>query len=86
MTVTAKQNPAEVQPNLAVRTENNSRVATINVADDKAKVAAMTGWRRDLFGAKALELKHGRLALTVESGKVVTLEWQEAPDASVDAA
>ena len=55
-------------------------------ADDKAKVAAMTGWRRDLFGAKALELKHGRLALTVESGKVVTLEWQEAPDASVDAA
>ena len=38
------------------------------------------------IGAKALELKHGRLALTVESGKVVTLEWQEAPDASVDAA
>ena len=55
-------------------------------ADDKAKVAALTGWRRDLFGAKALELKHGRLALTVESGKVVTLEWQDAPDTSVDAA
>ena len=47
-------------------------------SDDKANVAALSGWRRELFGAKALELKHGRLALTVESGKVVTLEWQEA--------
>lgn len=45
--------------------------------DDHADVAALTGWRRDLFGAKALELKHGRLALTLERGKVVTLEWQE---------
>ena len=49
-------------------------------SDDKAKVPAMTGWRRELFGVKALELKHGRLALTVENGKVVTLEWQEAAD------
>jgi ribonuclease D len=46
-------------------------------SDDKAEVAALSGWRRDLFGAKALELKHGRLALTLERGKVVTLEWQE---------
>lgn len=45
--------------------------------DDNAKVAALHGWRRDLFGVKALELKHGRLALTVEQGKVVMLEWQE---------
>ncbi|PNG27356.1 ribonuclease D [Methylocella silvestris] len=49
-------------------------------ADDNAKVAALTGWRRDLFGLKALELKHGRLALTVERGRVVMLEWQEAPE------
>ena len=55
-------------------------------ADDRAKVAAMAGWRRELFGSKALELKHGRLALTVEEGKVVTLEWREAPEPSVDAA
>lgn len=50
--------------------------------DDRAKVAALSGWRRELFGNKALELKHGRLALTVEEGKVVTLEWQDAPDAA----
>ncbi len=45
--------------------------------DDKADVGALQGWRRDLFGLKALELKHGRLALTLERGKVITLEWQE---------
>jgi ribonuclease D len=47
-------------------------------ADDRAAVASLTGWRYQIFGEKALELKHGRLALTVEKGKVVTLEWQEA--------
>ena len=30
-----------------------------------------------MFGAKALDLKNGRLALTVEGGKVVALEWQD---------
>ena len=39
---------------------------------------ALSGWRRKLFGQRALELKHGRLALTVENGKVVTLEWHDA--------
>jgi ribonuclease D len=47
-------------------------------SDDKADVAALTGWRRKLFGHRALELKHGRLALTVENSKVVTLEWRDA--------
>ena len=51
-------------------------------ADDRADVAALKGWRRELFGVKALELKHGRLALTVEQGRVVTLEWQEAAQES----
>jgi len=47
-------------------------------ANDKADVPALSGWRRKLFGERALELKHGRLALTVENGKVVTLEWRDA--------
>ncbi len=46
--------------------------------NDKADVPALAGWRRKLFGQRALELKHGRLALTVENGKVVTLEWRDA--------
>src|SRR4029077_8475950 len=45
---------------------------------DKADAPALSGWRRKLFGERALELKHGRLALTVENGKVVTLEWKDA--------
>jgi len=43
-------------------------------ADDDADVPAMKGWRRELFGEKALALKHGRLALAVDKGKVVTVE------------
>lgn len=43
-------------------------------ADDEADVPAMKGWRRELFGEKALALKHGRLALAVDKGKVVTVE------------
>ena len=48
---------------------------------DDADVAALKGWRRRIFGARALELKQGRLALTVENGKVTLLEWQEAGSA-----
>ena len=46
-------------------------------SDDKADVAALRGWRREIFGVKALELKRGKLALTVERGRVITLEWQD---------
>jgi ribonuclease D len=49
-------------------------------ADDRAKVQTLAGWRYELFGAKAMELKKGRLALTVENGKVVTLEWHETDE------
>jgi ribonuclease D len=49
-------------------------------ANDAADVPALAGWRRKLFGQRALELKHGRLALTVENGKVVTLEWRDAEE------
>ncbi|MGA2795029.1 MAG: ribonuclease D [Roseiarcus sp.] len=55
-------------------------------ADDRADVAALHGWRRNLFGARALELKRGRLALTVEDGKVVTLEWRDADAADAKTA
>jgi ribonuclease D len=43
-------------------------------ANDEADVPAMKGWRRELFGDKALALKHGKLALAVENGKVVGVE------------
>jgi ribonuclease D len=44
------------------------------IADqDEADVPALHGWRRELFGEKALALKHGRLALAIEKGKVTTI-------------
>jgi len=49
-------------------------------ADDNADVPAMHGWRRELFGEKALALKHGRLALAVERGRVVTSERTSPQD------
>ncbi len=43
-------------------------------ADDEADVPAMKGWRRELFGEKALSLKKGRLALALEKGRVTAVE------------
>ncbi|MGH6968572.1 MAG: ribonuclease D [Stellaceae bacterium] len=41
-------------------------------ADDAAPVRALHGWRAEIFGKDALELKHGRLALTA-AGKHIKL-------------
>lgn len=41
---------------------------------DDADVPAMRGWRRELFGDKALALKQGRLALSIERGRVAMQE------------
>ncbi|WP_315739434.1 MULTISPECIES: ribonuclease D [unclassified Bradyrhizobium] len=43
-------------------------------ADDNADVAALQGWRRELFGEAALALKHGKLALAIEKGRVVRVD------------
>jgi ribonuclease D len=50
-------------------------VATVSdlehiAADDKADVAALRGWRREIFGNDALDLKHGRLAMTAKGKRV----------------
>ena len=41
---------------------------------DDADIAAQHGWRFDLFGKKALELKHGKLAMKLERGRVQFIE------------
>ncbi len=43
-------------------------------ASDRADVPALKGWRRELFGDKALALKHGKLALAIDDGKVAVVE------------
>jgi ribonuclease D len=39
-------------------------------ADDNADVPALHGWRREVFGADALALKHGTLALTAGRNRI----------------
>lgn len=39
-------------------------------ANDEADVPALRGWRRKVFGERALALKHGHLALKLRDGKV----------------
>jgi ribonuclease D len=53
--------------------EDLERIAT----DDRADVAALHGWRREMFGEQAIALKRGRLALAVDKGRVVPVERTE---------
>jgi ribonuclease D len=53
-------------PVVAKRAELD-RIAT----EDNPDVPALRGWRREVFGADALELRAGRLALTGRQGAVV---------------
>ena len=53
-------------------------VATVDdleaiAADDDADVPALQGWRRELFGERALGLKHGRLASAIEKPRRVQI-------------
>ena len=43
-------------------------------SSDEADVPALRGWRRQLFGADALEFKRGKLALTLEGRRVRIIE------------
>ena len=42
--------------------------------DDEADVPALHGWRRELYGADALALKKGRLAITADGGALRVIE------------
>lgn len=48
------------------------------VLDDNADVPALKGWRRKLFGEKALAIKHGRLALAATRKGVVEVPVEAA--------
>ncbi len=56
----------QVAPRLIASASDIEAIA----ADDNADVLALSGWRRTVFGERALALKHGRLALKLKDGKV----------------
>jgi len=51
-------------------------------ADDAAPVRALQGWRGDIFGKDALDLKHGRLALTAAGKRVKLVRPGDAREAA----
>jgi ribonuclease D len=59
----------KVAPRLIADSEDIEAIASQREPD----VAALKGWRRELFGEDALRLKRGELALTVRKGEVVVI-------------
>ncbi|WP_137151968.1 ribonuclease D [Devosia sp. FKR38] len=51
------------------------------VLDDEADVPALQGWRRKLFGDKALAIKHGRIGLVATRKGIVEFEVKQ-PEAA----
>lgn len=62
-----------VAPKLVASAEDLERIASDNEPD----IPAMHGWRRDVFGEAALELKRGRLALSAKHGRIVLVPQSE---------
>lgn len=42
--------------------------------DDRADIPALRGWRYEIFGQHALKMKQGKLALSLEKGRIVRKE------------
>ena len=59
----------EVAPRLIASADDLERLAL----DDQADIPALSGWRYEIFGNIALQLKHGRLAVSVTNGKTKLL-------------
>jgi ribonuclease D len=41
--------------------------------DDNADVPLMHGWRREVFGSLALDIKHGKACIGIENGRAVLM-------------
>ncbi len=68
----------DVAQKLVADAEDLERIA----ADDHADVRALTGWRAEVFGRDALDLKHGRLALTAAGNRIRLVRLGPAAEAA----
>jgi len=55
----------------------SSRDVEMIAADDQADVAALKGWRREIFGDDALRLKHGKVALVLRQQKLALIDIEK---------
>ena len=58
------------EQNIAPRLIASADDLELLARDDNASIRALTGWRREVFGATALKLKHGEIALAVNRGQI----------------
>jgi ribonuclease D len=68
----------DVAQKLVADTEDLEKIA----ADDDAPVRALQGWRGELFGKDALDLKRGRLALTAAGKRIKLVRLGPAAEAA----
>jgi ribonuclease D len=73
----ARAEDAEVAAKLIATVSDLEKIAN----DDNADTPALQGWRRDAFGADALKLKRGELALVLDGTRVRVVEVRRAPRA-----
>jgi ribonuclease D len=69
---------------VAARIVANSDDLERLAADDEADVPALRGWRRQLFGERALALKRGDLALSMSPKGVVAISFDRAADIAAE--
>lgn len=74
----ARSEDAGVASKLIATVSDLEKIAS----DDNADVGALQGWRRDAFGADALKLKRGELALVLDGARVRVVEVRRAPKAA----
>ncbi len=77
--VQAKCEEFDVARKLVANSNDLEQIA----ADDEARVPALSGWRRQVFGDDALALKHGKVALAIE-GKALNLVAIDPPGTRED--
>jgi ribonuclease D len=64
---------AKVAPRLIANADDIEKLA----AHEDEDVAALQGWRREVFGNDALALRQGKLALALENGEAVIVELDD---------
>ncbi|MEK9709149.1 MAG: ribonuclease D, partial [Alphaproteobacteria bacterium] len=58
------------EQNIAPRLIASADDLELLARDDHAPIRALAGWRREVFGAAALKLKNGEMALAVKNGRI----------------
>jgi len=69
----------KVAQRLLATTDDLERIAL----DDGADVPGLKGWRREIFGQLALDVKHGRRAIVVKNGEVQLVEQSQMTTADL---